>query len=385
MTTPATVRIPGPSGARTVELLAPPALITARTPPLSRLVYAAGHVVADPLRAAASVSATIDWDATMAVRHRLWALGLGVAESMDTAQRGMGLDAATALELGRRTVREAASCGGQVVVGIATDQLPAGPATLTAIGDAYLEQLEQIESAGGCVVVMASRQLALSAASVDDYLAIYGRVIEAASRAVILHWLGAMFDPQLAGYWGSDDLDAAVDTVVTLVNAHADAVVGIKVSLLDAGREGVLRRRLPEGVRVFAGDDFNYAELIAGDESGHCDALLGAFAVIPRYASAALLRLDAADTAGFHTILDPTVALSRLLFEAPTQFYKTGVAWLSFLMGDQSHFRMLAGLESGRTVLHLADLLAEAAGIGLFPDPELAVDRATGYFRGIGL
>ena len=299
MTTPATVRIPGPSGARTVELLAPPALITARTPPLSRLVYAAGHVVADPLRAAASVSATIDWDATMAVRHRLWALGLGVAESMDTAQRGMGLDAATALELGRRTVREAASCGGQVVVGIATDQLPAGPATLTAIGDAYLEQLEQIESAGGCVVVMASRQLALSAASVDDYLAIYGRVIEAASRPVILHWLGAMFDPQLAGYWGSDDLDAAVDTVVTLVNAHAEAVVGIKVSLLDAGREGVLRRRLPEGVRVFAGDDFNYAELIAGDESGHCDALLGAFAVIPRYASAALLRLDAGDTAGF--------------------------------------------------------------------------------------
>ena len=383
MTTLATARIPGPSGARTIELAAPPVLITASTPPSSRIAYAAGHVVADPLHAAASVPAAIDWDATMAVRHRLWALGLGVAESMDTAQRGMGLDAATALELGRRTVREAASCGGRVVVGIATDQLPAGPATLSEIADAYLEQLEQIESAGGSVVIMASRQLARAATSADDYLAIYGRVIEAASRPVILHWLGTMFDPQLTGYWGSDDLDAAVDTVVTL--AHADAILGIKVSLLDAGREGDLRRRLPEGVRVFAGDDFNYAELIAGDESGHCDALLGAFAVIPRYASAALLRLDAADTAGFHTILDPTVALSRLLFEAPTQFYKTGVAWLSFLMGNQSHFRMLAGLESGRTVLHLADLFAEAAGIGLFPDPELAVDRATGYFRGIGL
>lgn len=385
MTVLTTIRIPGPAGPRTLDVGAPAELVTGTAPAASRVVYAAGHVVADPLRAAAGAPVAVDWDATMGVRHELWRLGLGIAESMDTAQRGMGLDATTALELGRRTVAEAAAVGGAVVVGIGTDQLPPGRASLAAIGDAYLQQLETIESAGGSVVVMASRQLAASATSPEDYLAVYGRVLAAARRPVVLHWLGSMFDAQLAGYWGDEDPDAAAETVLALIAANAQAVAGIKVSLLDAEREVALRRRLPAGVRLFTGDDFNYAELIAGDALGHSDALLGAFSAVPRFASAALVRLDAGDAAGFREILDPTVPLSRLLFEAPTQYYKFGVAWLSYLGGGQSHFRMIGGFETGRSVLHLAGLVEAGFGIGLFADPELAAHRASAYFAGIGL
>jgi Protein of unknown function (DUF993) len=380
-----TIDLPSLDGQhRTIKLAAPANLETSSTPPTSRIVYAAGHVVADPLLASAASSA-IDWDATLKVRHQLWGLGLGIAESMDTAQRGMGLDPKEALVLARRTLAEARTVGGSVVVGIATDQLAPGPHPLNDIADAYIEQLAEIEDAGGSVVMMASRHLALSAKGPDDYLEVYGKVLDSSKRPVILHWLGSMFDPALEGYWGHSSIPDASDTVLKLIESKKDKVAGIKISLLDKDHEISFRRRLPAGVRLFTGDDFNYADLIAGDEHGHSDALLGAFAAVPRFASAAFAKLDRGDVAGFRQILEPTVPLSRLIFEAPTQYYKVGVVWLSYLTGWQSHFRMLAGFESGRSLVHLADLFESANSIGLFPDPEASAARASAYFRAQGL
>jgi hypothetical protein len=369
---------------RTIKLAAAADLETSSTPPTSRIVYAAGHVVADPLLASAASSA-IDWDATLKIRHELWGLGLGIAESMDTAQRGIGLGPKEALTLARRTLAEARAVGGSVVVGIATDQLGPGPHPLKDIADAYIEQLAEIEDAGGSVVMMASRHLALSAKGSDDYLEVYDKVLDAAKQPVILHWLGSMFDPALEGYWGRNSIPEASDTVLRLIESKKDKVAGIKISLLDKDHEISFRRRLPAGVRLFTGDDFNYADLIAGDEHGHSDALLGAFAAVPRFASAAFAKLDQGDVAGFRRILEPTVPLSRLIFEAPTQYYKVGVVWLSYLTGWQSHFRMLAGFESGRSLVHLADLFETANSIGLFPDPEMSAARASAYFRAQGL
>jgi hypothetical protein len=380
-----TIELPSPGGQhRTIELAAPADLETGSAPPRSRIVYAAGHVVADPLLASAASSA-IDWDATLKIRHELWGLGLGIAESMDTAQRGMGLGPKEALTLARRTLAEARTVGGSVVVGIATDQLAPGPHPLKDIAEAYIEQLADIEDAGGSVVMMASRNLALSAKGPDDYLEVYGKVLDAAQRPVILHWLGSMFDPALDGYWGHSSIPDASETVLALIENKEDKVAGIKISLLDKDHEVSFRRRLPEGVRLFTGDDFNYADLIAGDEQGHSDALLGAFAAVPRFASAAFAKLDRGDVTGFRQILEPTVPLSRLIFEAPTQYYKVGVVWLSYLTGWQNHFRMLAGFESGRSVMHLADLFESANSIGLFPDPETSAARASAYFRAQGL
>lgn len=380
-----TIDLPAPNGKyRTIKLAAPAELETSSSAPISRTVYAAGHVVADPLLASAGSSA-VDWDATLKIRHALWDLGLGIAESMDTAQRGMGLRPKEALALARRTLAEARTVGGSVVVGIATDQLEPGPHPLEEIADAYIEQLGEIEAAGGSVVMMASRHLALSAKGPDDYLEVYGQVLDAAQRPVILHWLGSMFDPALEGYWGDRSISQASETVLGLIESKKDKVAGIKISLLDKDHEISFRRRLPAGVRLFTGDDFNYADLIAGDEHGHSDALLGAFAAVPRFASAAFAKLDRGDVAGFSQILEPTVPLSRLIFEAPTQYYKVGVVWLSYLTGWQSHFRMVAGFESGRSLLHLADLFESANSIGLFPDPAASAARASAYFRAQGL
>ncbi|WP_284752290.1 dihydrodipicolinate synthase family protein [Arthrobacter sp. efr-133-R2A-120] len=386
MKTLTTIQLPAASGRhRTLELAQPATLETLTAPPTSRVAYAAGHVVADPLRSGAGSPAAIDWDATLQLRHSLWNLGLGVAESMDTAQRGMGLGPAIALELARRTLAEAKSVGGSVVVGIATDQLDAAPHSLEEITDAYIEQLGEIEAVGGSVVMMASRHLARTASGADDYFNVYGKVLDAATRPVILHWLGSMFDPSLEGYWGAPTIADASETVLALIRAKREKVAGTKISLLDKDHEISFRRRLPAGVRLFTGDDFNYADLIAGDEQGHSDALLGAFAAVPRFASAAFAKLDKGDVVGFRDILEPTVPLSRLIFETPTQYYKVGVVWLSYLTGWQSHFRMVAGLESGRSILHLADLFDAANGIGLFPEPDLSAARATAYFRAQGL
>lgn len=377
-----TVSLPSHDGSlRPVTLCSPKVLQVASTPPVSRQVYAAGHVVADRLRAAADAGGRqIDWDATLQLRRDLWALGLGVAESMDTAQRGMGLGWTDARDLALRTLADAATVGGKVVVGISTDQITTADPTLSEIADAYIEQLTTIESHSGNTVLMASRHLARAATGPDDYADVYVRVLAAATRPVVLHWLGEAFDPVLAGYWGFDEPKDAMDTVADLIAAHRDTVAGIKVSLLDPALEIQLRQKIAAPARVYTGDDFNYVDLIAGDGSTHSDALLGAFAAVPRFASAAFARLDTGDIDGFRTTLEPTLALSRLVFAAPTQYYKVGVAWLAYLDGRQEHFRMLGGLETGRSLLHLADLTRAAGSIGLFADPDRAAARAEAYF-----
>lgn len=340
----------------------------------SRVVYSAAHVVADPLRTSADAPAVVDWDATLAFRRHLWAHGLGVAEAMDTAQRGMGLDWAGAAELIRRSAAEARSVGGRIACGVGTDQLT-GPATLAEVTAAYEEQLALVEASGAQAVLMASRALAAAAEGPEDYLRVYGHLLRQASEPVVLHWLGPMFDPALEGYWGSGDLDAATETFLEVIAAHPDKVDGVKISLLDAQREVELRRRLPGGVRCYTGDDFNYPELIAGDEQGFSHALLGIFDPLAPLASAAVSVLDTGDTNGFRRILDPTVELSRHLFCAPTRFYKTGVVLLAWLAGHQQHFTMVGGLQSARSLPHLARAYELADRVGLFPDPALAEDR----------
>lgn len=344
----------------------------------SRTVFAAAHVVADPgADNAPGAAAALDWDATLAFRHRLWSLGLGVADAMDTAQRGMGLDWPATSELIRRSGAEAGSVGGQLCCGVRTDQLAAVPEarSLNEIGDAYEAQLEAVEQAGAQPVLMCSRALACAARGAEDYAGVYARVLGQAGRPVILHWLGDMFDPALHGYWGSADLDVATETVLAIVREHAARIDGIKVSLLDADREIALRRALPESVRLYTGDDFNFPELIAGDEQGYSHALLGVFDPLAAQAAEALGRLDTGDAAGFRAVLDPLVPLARHIFAAPTRHYKTGVVFLAYLSGHQEHFRMLGGQEAARDLAHLDTLYRMALDAGILPDPELAAAR----------
>ncbi|AGZ41936.1 DUF993 family protein [Actinoplanes friuliensis] len=351
-----------------------------------RVAYAAAHVVADP--AAENVPGAppvLDWDATLAFRRHLWAHGFGVAEAMDTAQRGMGLDYPAARELIRRSAREAAMAGGTVVAGVATDQLPPGPATLDEIRKAYGEQLADVQEAGAGPVLMCSRHLAAAARDARDYLDIYGQLLDDSGRPVILHWLGPAFDPLLAGYWGAGDQGRAADTVAELIAAHPGKVDGIKLSLLDEDFEIALRRRLPAGVRLYTGDDFNYPVLIRGDDHGHSEALLGVFAAIAPPASAALRALDTGDLAEYDRILAPTVTLSRHLFETPTWYYKTGIVFLAWLAGHQDHFTMVGGVQSGRSPRHLATLLRLADAAGLLPDADLAAHRARAWLTTAGV
>ncbi|MEU1483624.1 dihydrodipicolinate synthase family protein [Streptomyces sp. NPDC005752] len=367
-----TIHLPqGPYEPRTTPLdLAPGGAALA-----SRTVFSAAHVVADPY---ADVSpgdpAAVDWDATLAFRRHLWSHGLGVAEAMDTAQRGMGLDWAGAAELIRRSAAEARSVGGAIACGVGTDQLT-GTATLPEVRAAYEEQLALVEGSGAQAILMASRALAAAANGPEDYLELYGHLLRQATEPVVLHWLGPMFDPALEGYWGSADLDAATDTFLKVIAEHPDKVDGIKISLLDAEREIDVRRRLPGGVRCYTGDDFNYPELIAGDDRGFSHALLGIFDPLGPLAAHAVRVLDTGDVAGFRALLDPTVELSRHLFKAPTRFYKTGVVFLAWLAGHQDHFTMVGGLQSARSLPHLAKAYELADRLGLFPDPELAEAR----------
>ena len=346
-------------------------------PSQSRQAYAAAHVVCDPFVDTNPTSpAALDWDATLAFRRHLWSLGFSVAEAMDTAQRGMGLDWTATRELIRRSIAEARSCGGTVASGAGTDQLMPGPGvTLDDVIAAYEEQCSFIEGEGGRIILMASRALAACAQSPDDYLAVYDRILSQVSQPVILHWLGEMFDPALTGYWGSRDLDVAMDICLSLIERHAARIDGIKISLLDDQREIAMRRRLPAGVRMYTGDDFNFAPLILGDEQGFSHALLGIFDAIAPAAAAALQQLDAGNVARYEEILRPTVPLSRHIFKAPTQYYKTGVVFMAYLNGHQSHFRMVGGLESARSLIHLAELFVLADQAGLLVDPALAVER----------
>jgi Protein of unknown function (DUF993) len=360
-------------------------------PPTSRRVYAAAHIAARRADAEIDRAATldwdaeIDWDATLGLRDHLWAHGFGVAEAMDTAQRGMGLSWPAAQELIARSAdrlakhRAAGALTGSpamLACGAGTDQLADGEShSLATITRAYQEQLEYVQDAGADVILMASRALAASARSARDYLDVYGELLEQAARPVILHWLGDAFDPALRGYWGGSDFGAAADTVLDLIERAGQKVDGVKLSVLDADKEVALRRRLPAGVRMYTGDDFNYAELILGDASGHSDALLGAFAAIAAPAAAALQALDSGDVAGYRAAMTPTVPLSRVIFEAPTYHYKVGVAFLAWLNGWQPEFAMVGRLERQRTTDHLVRVFELAAAAGVLSEPELAVSR----------
>ncbi|MFB7090269.1 dihydrodipicolinate synthase family protein [Streptomyces sp. NPDC056296] len=373
-----TLHLPDANGTlRAYEPRTEPLTVTREAPGsafTSRTVFSAAHVVADPCAdTTPDGPAAVDWDATLAFRRHLWSHGLGVAEAMDTAQRGMGLDWAGAAELVRRSAAEAKAAGGRIACGVGTDQITGG--TLAEVRAAYEEQLAVVEESGAQAILMASRALAASARSPEDYLEVYDHLLRQAAEPVILHWLGPMFDPALEGYWGSADLDAATGTFLDVIAAHPDKVDGIKVSLLDARREIDLRRRLPQGVRCYTGDDFNYPELIAGDEQGFSHALLGIFDPLGPLAAEAVRVLDTGNTEGFRALLDPTVALSRHLFRTPTRYYKTGVVFLAWLAGHQSHFTMVGGLQSARSLPHLARAYELADSLGLFPDPKRAEER----------
>ncbi len=350
----------------------------------NRIAYSAAHVVADPLAVVDPwLQAAIDWDTTIAYRRHLWSLGLGVAEAMDTAQRGMGLDWPTSLELIRRSLDAAKDVPGALVAsGCGTDHLNLDEVkSVDDVIRGYEEQMAAIEKLGGKLIVMASRALARVAKSPADYERVYDRILSQAKQPVVLHWLGEMFDPALAGYWGTSNVDAAMDTAVGIIAAHPDKVDGIKISLLDKDKEIAMRRRLPSGVRMYTGDDFNYAELIAGDGHGsevmhgQSDALLGIFDAIAPAASSALGELAQGNVERFHAILGPTVPLSRHIFAAPTRFYKTGVVFMAWLNGHQQHFTMVGGQQSTRSLQHFAELFRLADAASVLEKPELAVHR----------
>lgn len=345
----------------------------------SRVAFAAAHVVADPLGDnAPGAPAVVDWEATLGVRRWLFSHGMGVAEAMDTAQRNMGLDWPAVQELIRRSAAQAREYGARIASGAGTDHVTEAR-TLDDVVTAYAEQVAVVEEAGSQVVLMASRHLAALATGPDDYLKVYDAVLSEAGGPVILHWLGEMFDPRLAGYWGSRDVGAATATFLDLVRAHADRIDGVKVSLLSAEHEVGLRAALPAGVRLYTGDDFHYPQLIRGDGTHHSDALLGAFAVVAPAAAAALAALDAGDLEAYDREMAPTLPLSRHVFEAPTYHYKVGIAFLSWLAGRQPGFTMVAGLQSARSVPHLARVFELANEARLLPDPDLAAGRMRAF------
>ena len=346
--------------------------------PFNRVAYAAAHVVADPLADKEPwLDAAIDWDATIAFRRHLWSLGLGVAEAMDTAQRGMGMSWPASLELIRRSLDAARDFPGALIgSGAGTDHLaPGADVTIGDVIRAYEEQCAAVEKLGGRIILMASRALVKAARSPGDYANVYARILGQVKKPVIIHWLGEMFDPALDGYWGHKDHMKAMEVAIDVIASNPAKVDGVKISLLDKDKEIAMRRRLPQGVRMFTGDDFNYAELIAGDAQGYSDALLGIFDAIAPAASAALGAFTRGDVAAFHEILSPTVPLSRHIFKAPTRFYKTGVVFMAYLNGLQNHFTMIGGQESTRSTLHLAELFRLADAAGLLSDPELAAQR----------
>ncbi len=341
----------------------------------ARVVYSAAHVVADPFASAdPSGAAAVDWDKTMEFRRHLAGLGLGIAEAMDTAQRGMGLDWPGALELISRTREELPDA--LIANGCGTDHLdPARARGKDDVIGAYLEQMQAIQKLDGRLILMASRALARVAQGPQDYIDVYSRVLSEADHPVILHWLGEMFDPALAGYWGAPDFETAMETALTIIEVNAAKVDGIKISLLDKDKEITMRRRLPESVRMYTGDDFNYPELIEGDDQGFSHALLGIFDPLAPAAAFAVDRLGHGDAAGFRSVLDPTVPLARTIFGAPTQFYKTGVVFLAWLNGFQDHFIMLNGHQAMRPLPYFTQVFRQADQAGLLRDTDLAVAR----------
>lgn len=384
-----TLTILGQDGQPVLHQMAEPVHYPLHPEPFSsRRVYAAPHTVAD-VRAeyTPGVAPLVDWDATIAFRRHLWSYGIGVAEAMDTSERGPGgLTWPQAQELIARTLAAAAEVGGIVVCGAGTDQLETDTPTLEQVADAYVEQLEFIEDHGGAAVIRASHALVSAATSADDYLKVYDRVLSRAQRPAIVHWLGTVFDPTLGGYWGSTNLDETQRAVVELAQRHADKLEGIKFSLLDAEREVQFRTQLPEGVRVFTGDDYDYTDLLRGDGETHSHGLLGVLDPLATIASVAFNALDQGDDARFAALMDTTIPLAVRMFEAPAANYKTGCVFLSYLSGHQSHFRMISGREGARSARHLCDLFRLTDELGLFPDPELAARRMSAVMTlsGIG-
>jgi hypothetical protein len=373
-----TLNLPVDGGKLAPYATKPPRNFPTANPPFNRIAYAAAHVVADPLAEADPwLDAAIDWERTIAFRRHLWSLGLGVAEAMDTAQRGMGMDWPASLELIRRSLDAAKDYPGALIgSGAGTDHLEAAAnVTINDVIGAYEEQCAAVEKLGGRIVLMASRALVKAARSPDDYARVYGRILDQVKEPVIIHWLGEMFDPALAGYWGHGDHYKAMEVAIDAIAANPAKVDGVKISLLDKDKEIAMRRRLPQGVRMYTGDDFNYAELIAGDNAGYSDALLGIFDAIAPAAAAALGAFSRGDAKTFHDILAPTVPLSRHIFKAPTRFYKTGVVFMAYLNGLQDHFTMVGGQESARSTLHLAELFRLADAAGLLSDPDKASTR----------
>lgn len=373
-----TINLPVPSGGIEAFATSAPRDFARATPPFPRVALAAAHVVADPLAEQDPwLDVKIDWDRTIAFRKHLWSLGLGVAEAMDTAQRGMGLDWVGAQELIRRSLDAMKDVPGAVMAnGAGTDHLAPGPdVTVDDVIRAYEEQCEAVEKMGGRIILMASRALAKAARSPADYERVYGRILGQVKEPVIIHWLGEMFDPALEGYWGNHDHMEAMKTALAVIHANAAKVDGVKISLLNKDKEIVMRRQLPKAVRMYTGDDFNYAELIAGDEHGYSDALLGIFDPIAPAVGGALAALSKNDLSTFHGILAPTVPLSRHVFKAPTRFYKTGVVFMAWLNGHQDHFVMVGGQQSTRSIQHFSELFRLADAAGLLRDPDMAVAR----------
>jgi len=382
-----TVDLPGADGSwRSITTSPPREWRKPNGPARNRVAFAAAHVVADPLgENVPGAPAIVDWESTLAFRRHLFSFGLGVAEAMDTAQRGMGLDWVATQELIRRSANEAAVAGARIASGAGTDHLPAGTDSIDDVIAGYEEQLGFVESTGSQAIIMASRQLAAIASGPDSYHKVYGRLLGQCERPVILHWLGTAFDPALAGYWGSADIATATGSFLDLVRAHADRIDGVKVSLLDADHEKALRSSLPEGVRLYTGDDFNYPELIKGDGVHHSDALLGIFAAIAPAASSALQALDRGDTASYDEVFELTVPLARHVFSSPTYYYKTGIAFIAWLSGLQPGFTMIGGLQSARSAAHLAETFRLAEAAGLLPDPDLAAHRMRSLLDVAGL
>ena len=372
----AVLNLPTAGGAIEAYTTGAPGNFAVAKPPYPRVAYAAAHVVADALAEQDPwLDVKVDWDRTIAFRRHLWSLGLGVAEAMDTAQRGMGLDGAQ--ELIRRSLDAAKDFPDAVIAsGAGTDHLaPSSDVTVDDVIRAYEEQCAAVEGMGGRIILMASRALAKAAKSPDDYVRVYDRVLSSVRQPVIIHWLGEMFDPALEGYWGHHDHMAAMEVALDVIASHADKVDGVKISLLNDRKEVSMRRRLPKGVRMYTGDDFNYAELIAGDAEGHSDALLGIFDPIAPAVGGALAALSRNDLSTFHEILAPTVPLSRHIFKAPTRFYKTGVVFMAWLNGHQDHFVMVGGQQSTRSIQHFSELFRLADKAGLLSDPDRAATR----------
>ena len=384
------IHLPTPQGIMTnYPLVTTEERPTVITPAFNRIAYAAAHVVIDPRHQGADWlnNPRIDWDATLAYRHHLWRLGFNIAEAMDTAQRGMGVSWEIAKELIIRSLQEAQTVpGADLAAGVGTDQLEAAHATtLEQVIAAYEEQMELVEQHNGKIILMASRALAKVAKTPQDYLAVYNRLLEQSQDKIILHWLGEMFDPALAGYWGSTDFAAATDTVLEIIANNVDKVEGIKISLLSKEKEVAFRKRLPSQVKMYTGDDFNYPELIAGEDGHYSHALLGIFDAIAPVAAAALNELALGNSGEYYRLMNPTVALSREIFKAPTQYYKAGIVFLAWLNGHQSHFSMAGGMQAAREISHYAEIFRLADQAGLLQDPQLATRRMKNLLTIYGL